>query len=64
MRFEPDDNIVALWHFDGRKETYILHDSSINHYDLVGKNGTTTHGPLAVNGFSKLSNTWGWIKSR
>ncbi len=62
-RFEPDADTIALWHFDEQPGTEIFHDSSGNKYDLMGKNGTTT-GPLAVNGFGKLANTWGWIKNK
>jgi len=61
--FEPDADTIALWHFDEPDGAEIFFDSSGNEYHLVGKNGATVEGPLAVNEYNKLANTWAGIKA-
>jgi hypothetical protein len=61
-KFEPDANTIALWHFDESRGRGIFKDSSLNKYDLIGKNGADVMNSFAVNRLGKLAATWANIK--
>ena len=61
-KFKNDAKTVALWHFDESKGVRKFLDTSGNALHLVGKNGATTDGALAVDAQGKLAITWGQLK--
>ncbi len=64
LRFVPDAHTLALWNFDEPAGTDRFQDTSGNGKTLIGMNGATTSGALAVNPTStSLTSTWGQIKS-
>ena len=64
-RFESDEHTLALWNFDEPAGTDSFRDASGNGKTLIGMNGATTSGALAVNPRStSLTTTWGQIKAR
>ena len=63
-RFESDEHTLALWNFDEPAGTDRFRDASGNGNTLIGMNGATTSGALAVNPMdTSLTTTWGQIKS-
>lgn len=63
-RFESDKHTLALWNFDEPAGTDRFRDASGNGNTLIGMNGATTSGALAVNPLNtSLTTTWGQIKS-
>ena len=63
-RFESDEHTLALWNFDEPAGTDQFRDASGNGKTLIGMNGATTSGSLAVNPVNtSLTTTWGQIKS-
>lgn len=55
---------LALWNFDEPVGTDQFRDASGNGKTLIGMNGATTSGSLAVNPVNtSLTTTWGQIKS-
>ena len=63
-RFVSDEHTLALWNFDEPAGTDHFQDASGNGKTLIGMNGATTSGALAVNPTStSLTSTWGKIKS-
>ena len=64
QRFESDVHTLAFWDFNDKEGTDRFEDESGNGYTLVGMNGATTSGPLAVNpANTSLTTTWGQVKS-
>lgn len=64
LRFVSDAHTLALWNFDEPTGTDRFQDTSGNGKTLIGMNGATTSGALAVNPTStSLTSTWGQIKS-
>ena len=61
-KFKNDAKTIALWHFDEPKGVRKFLDTSDNALHLVGKNGATTDGALAVEAEGKLATTWGQLK--
>ena len=62
-RFESDEHTLALWNFDERAGADRFRDASGNGNTLIGMNGATTSGALAVNPAStSVTTTWGRIK--
>ena len=63
-RFVSDAHTLALWNFDEPAGTDRFQDTSGNGKTLIGMNGATTSGALAVNPTrTSLTSTWGQIKS-
>ena len=63
-RFESDEHTLALWNFDEPARADRFRDASGNGKTLIGMNGATTSGALAVNPMNtSLTTTWGQIKS-
>ena len=63
-RFVSDAHTLALWNFDEPAGTDRFQDTSGNGKTLIGMNGATTSGALAVNPMrTSLTSTWGQIKS-
>ena len=63
-RLSNDEHTLALWDFDEQSGKTRFEDVSGNEYTLIGMNGATTSGALAVNPNStSLTTTWGQIKS-
>ncbi len=63
-RFESDEHTLALWNFDEPAGADRFRDASGNGNTLIGMNGATTSGALAVNPLNtSLTTTWGQIKS-
>ena len=62
-RFESDEHTLALWNFDEPAGTDRFRDASGNGNTLIGMNGATTSGALAVEPSTSLTTTWGRIKS-
>ena len=63
--FESDEHTLALWNFDEREGANRFRDASGNGNTLIGMNGATTSGALAVNPTStSVTTTWGRIKLR
>ena len=63
-RFVPDAHTLALWDFNERGGEIRFEDTSGNGYTLIGMNGATTSGALAVNpANTSLTTTWGQVKS-
>lgn len=64
-RFESDEHTLALWNFDEPAGADRFRDASGNGNTLIGMNGATTSGALAVNPMNtSLTTTWGQIKTR
>lgn len=62
-RFESDEHTLALWNFDEPAAADRFRDASGNGNTLIGMNGATTSGALAVNPAStSVTTTWGRIK--
>ena len=62
-RFESDAHTLALWDFNEKAGADGFEDASGNGYTLIGMNGATTSGPLAVNpANTSITTTWGQIK--
>ena len=63
-RFVSDAHTLALWNFDEPAGADRFQDTSGNGKTLIGMNGATTSGALAVSPTStSLTSTWGQIKS-
>ena len=63
-RFESDEHTLALWNFDEPAGADRFRDASGNGKTLIGMNGATTSGALAINPRNTaLTTTWGQIKS-
>ena len=63
-RFFSDEHTIALWNFDEKAGANRFQDASGNGKTLVGINGVTTSGALAVNPRNtSITTTWGQIKS-
>ena len=63
-RFFSDEHTLALWNFDEPAGADRFRDASGNGNTLIGMNGATTSGALAVNPMNtSLTTTWGQIKS-
>ena len=63
-RFFHDEHTLALWDFNDEEGADRFEDESGNGYTLIGMNGATTSGPLAVNpANTSLTTTWGQVKS-
>ena len=63
-RFESDEHTLALWNFDEPAGADRFRDASGNGRTLIGMNGATTSGALAVSpNRASLTTTWGRIKS-
>ena len=64
-RFESDEHTLALWNFDERAGADRFRDASGNDNTLIGMNGATTSGALAVNPTkTSLTTTWGQLKAK
>ena len=62
-RFESDAHTLAFWDFNDKEGAARFEDESGNGYTLIGMNGATTSGPLAVNpANTSLTTTWGQVK--
>ena len=62
-RFSSDKHTLALWDFNDEEGADRFEDTSGNGYTLIGMNGATTSGPLAVNpANTSITTTWGQIK--
>ena len=62
-RFESDAHTLAFWDFNEKAGADGFEDESGNGYTLIGMNGATTSGPLAVHpANTSLTTTWGQIK--
>ena len=62
-RFSSDKHTLALWDFNDEEGVDRFEDTSGNGYTLIGMNGATTSGPLAVNpANTSITTTWGQIK--
>lgn len=63
-RFFTDEHTIALWNFDERAGANRFQDASGSGKTLIGMNGVTTSGALAVNpADTSITMTWGQIKS-
>ncbi len=63
-RLPNDAHTLALWDFDERSGKTRFKDKSGNGYTLIGMNGATTSGALAVNPRNtSITTTWGQVKS-
>ena len=63
-RFSSDKHTLALWDFNDKEGVDRFEDTSGNGYTLIGMNGATTNGALAVNpDNTSLTTTWGQVKS-
>ena len=63
QRFVTDEHTLALWDFNEEAGTDGFEDASGNGYTLIGMNGATTSGPLAVNpANTSITTTWGKMK--
>jgi hypothetical protein len=63
-RFFSDEHTLALWNFNEPAGADRFRDASGNGKTLIGMNGATTSGALAVSPNSaSLTTTWGRIKS-
>ena len=64
-RFSSDAHTLALWDFNDKAGVTRFEDTSGNGKTLIGMNGATTSGALAVNPANTLITTvWGQIKSK
>ena len=62
-RFSSDKHTLAFWDFNDEEGADRFEDTSGNGYTLIGMNGATTSGPLAVNpANTSITTTWGQIK--
>ena len=62
-RFSSDKHTLALWDFNEKAGTYRFEDASGNGYTLMGMNGATTSGALAVKpANTSITTTWGQVK--
>ena len=63
-RFSSDAHTLALWDFNEKAGADGFEDASGNGYTLIGMNGATTSGALAVNpANTSITTTWGQVKS-
>ena len=63
-RFSRDTHTLAFWDFNDAEGADRFEDESGNRKTLIGMNGATTSGPLAVNPQNtSITTTWGQIKS-
>ena len=63
-RFSSDKHTLALWDFNDKEGADRFEDTSGNGYTLIGMNGATTSGALAVNpANTSITTTWGQVKS-
>ena len=63
-RFSSDKHTLALWDFNEKEGADRFEDTSGNGYTLIGMNGATTSGALAVNpANTSITTTWGQVKS-
>ena len=63
-RFFSDEHTIALWNFDEKAGANRFQDASGSGKTLIGMNGVTTSGALAVNpADTSITMTWGQIKS-
>lgn len=53
-KFEVDNDIRALWHFNESYSWLMFFDSSINNYEIRGENGSFISGPFLLDRKSKL----------
>ena len=64
-RFSSDKHTLALWDFNEKEGADRFKDASGNGYTLIGMNGATTSGALAVNpANTSITTTWGQVKSK
>ena len=64
-RFSSDAHTLALWDFNEKEGVDRFKDASGNGYTLIGMNGATTSGALAVNqANTSITTTWGQVKSK
>ena len=64
QRFSSDRHTLALWDFNDKAGADRFEDESGNGYTLIGMNGATTSGALAVNpANTSIATTWGQVKS-
>ena len=64
-RFESDEHTLALWNFDEPAGADRFRDASGNGKALIGMNGATTSGALAVHPTrTSLTTTWGQLKAK
>ena len=62
-RFLNDEHTLALWNFNEKAGADQFEDTSGNGKTLIGMNGASTSGALAVNpANTSLTTTWGQIK--
>ena len=62
--FFSDEHTITLWNFDEKVGATRFQDASGGGKTLIGMNGVTTSGPLAVNPRNtSITTTWGQIKS-
>jgi len=63
-RFSSDAHTLAFWDFNDKAGADRFEDESGNGYTLIGMNGATTSGALAVNpANTSITTTWGQVKS-
>ena len=63
-RFSSDAHTLAFWNFNDKEGADHFEDASGNGKTLIGMNGATASGPLAVNPRNtSITTTWGQIKS-
>ena len=63
-RFSSDAHTLALWDFNEKAGADRFEDESGHGYTLIGMNGATTSGALAVNPRNtSITTTWGQVKS-
>ena len=64
-RFFSDRHTLALWDFNEQEGANRFRDESGNGKTLIGMNGATTSGALAVNpANTSITTTWGQVKSK
>ena len=64
-RLSNDEHTLALWDFNEKAGVTRFEDESGNGYTLIGMNGATTNGALAVNpAHTSITTTWSQIKSQ
>ena len=64
QRFVSDEHTLALWDFNDKEGANHFEDTSASGRTLIGMNGATTSGALAVNPVNtSITTTWGQIKS-
>jgi len=63
-RFSSDAHTLAFWDFNDKAGANHFEDASGNGKKLIGLNGATTSGALAVNpANTSIATTWGQVKS-